>query len=193
MPSINFSFVAYWTLSYYSHPHPSPDKASGSDINPTHELQNLKRVTINGLSRKNNKTTNLKIKISCPWLNCGFCQSLTGSEGGVGSGQQCLHHIHALCAVLQGGQRLSAFDFPTTLSSFSACTQPQGKTSSTLHILFPTWALPLLLRTTHLLRSTSSHSPARWAGMWTPRPGLLGTASQISPFGDTNLFLPAES
>jgi len=65
-------------------------------------------------------------------------KTLMGGERDVVSGQQHLLHIHAFCAVLQGEQQLSAFDFQTTFSSFSACTQPQRKTTPMLCILFQT-------------------------------------------------------
>lgn len=117
-------------------PPPSPDEASSSDINPTHQLWKLRRDTHNKSPLRKKKK--LKIKISCHLLSYGFWKSLMGGEWDVVSGQQCLLHIHTLCAVLQGEQRLSAFDFRTTFSSFSACIQPQRKTTSLLRILFPT-------------------------------------------------------
>lgn len=119
-------------------PPPSPDEASSSDTNPIHQLQTLKRDTHNKSPLRKKKK---KMKMSCHWLSYGFWKSLMGGEWDVVSGQQCLLHIHAFCAVLQGEQRLSAIDFWTTFSSFSACTQPQRKTTSMPRILFPTQEL----------------------------------------------------
>lgn len=128
MPSVNSPFFVYWTFSYSS----TPQSRWGLNFRykPTHQLQNLKRDTINRSSGK-------KIKISCHWLSPGFWKSLMGGEWDVVNGQQCLLHIHIFCTVLWGEQQLSAFDFRATFSSFSACTQPQRKITSVLCILFP--------------------------------------------------------
>lgn len=114
----------------------------------------------------------------------------------MGRGQQCLCHIHAFCAVLQGGQRLSAFDFQTTFSSFSACIQPQRKTSP----IHAAHSFPNLSSSTSPQDSSSAMkhfisqpSKISWDVNIQTTSHLLGTASQISTCGDANLFLSAKS
>lgn len=82
-------------------------------------------------------------------------------EWDVESGQQCLLHTHVFCAVLLGEQWLSAFDFWTTFSSFSACTQPQRKITSMLCILFPTPKLLLNWSSGQLISYKELHHTAQ--------------------------------
>lgn len=170
-------------------PSTSPDEASSSNINPSHQLQKLKRDTHNKLPFRKE---NIKIKISCHCLAYGFWKSLMGGEWDVVSGQQCLLHIHAFCAVLQGDQWLSAFDFWTTFSSFSACTQPQRKTTSMLRILFPTRELLFHFSSGQIIRYKALHSKISWDTNVRTASLFLRTARQISACGDTDLFLSAK-
>lgn len=159
MPSINSPFFVYWTFSYCSHSLPDEMKPQFQIQIQFTSCKSLKEIlTINHTSGKKGKKINLLplaflwiLKIlNGWWVGCGQWSAMSPA------------HTCFLCSLLRRAVVVCIW-FPNHIF-IHFCLHPTTKKNN-IHAAhsFPNSraALPLLLRTAHLLESTSSHSLAR--------------------------------